>query len=352
MSYLDTTMSIPTPLASFRQQRGWSQAALAERSGVSRTEISAIETGRLAPSVAVALRLAAVFNETVETLFRTPSRSATIDWAWEQQAGDRRCWWGSVDGRLLAYPIEHTAAGSIPHDDDTSPQEARPDRTLIMAGCDPLAGLLVHEMGARHGIRVVPLLRSSAEALDLLRRGLVHVAGLHFTDAGGRSTNHLRVKSILGSGYRLLHQVQWESGIAVVATRKERTADALLRANVRWVNREEGSAARQAFDLLLASRRKPSGYSHVVRDHRAVAATISSGWADAGICVKPAAADAQLRFIPLLQEAYELCVSDALLDDPRVSALVMTLQTTWYRRLLAGVPGCVSRDTGSVRLVA
>jgi hypothetical protein len=34
--------------------------------------------------------------------------------------------------------------------------------------------------------------------------------------------------------------------------------------------------------------------------------------------------------------APELCVSDALLDDPRVSALVMTLQTTWYRRLLAG----------------
>jgi molybdate-binding protein len=221
-----------------------------------------------------------------------------------------------------------------------------------MAGCDPLAGLLVHEMGTRHGIRVVPLLRSSAEALDLLRRGLAHVAGLHLTDASGRSTNHLSVKSVLGSGYRLLHQVQWESGIAVVGTRKERSADALLRANVRWVNREEGSAARRAFDLLLASRRKPSGYSHIVRDHRAVAATISSGWAEAGICVKPAAAEAQLRFIPLLKEVYELCVPDALLDDPRVSALVMTLQTTWYRRLLAGIPGCVSRDTGSVRLVA
>jgi molybdate-binding protein len=54
----------------------------------------------------------------------------------------------------------------------------------------------------------------------------------------------------------------------------------------------------------------------------------------------------------LLTEAYELCVADALLGDPRVSALVTTLQTAEYRRLLAGIPGCVSRETGSVRLVA
>jgi molybdate-binding protein len=215
-----------------------------------------------------------------------------------------------------------------------------------------MAGLIVHEMAARHGIRVVPLLRSSGEALDLLRRGLVHVAGLHLTDAAGQPANHQSVKATLGGGYRLLHQMQWETGIAVVGSRTERTAEALLRANVRWVNREEGSAARRAFDTLLASRRRPSGYSHVVRDHRAVAATISSGWAEAGICVKPAAADARLRFIPLLQEAYELCVPDALLDDARVSALVNTLQGTGYRRLLADVPGCVSRETGSIRLVA
>jgi DNA-binding XRE family transcriptional regulator len=45
-------------LAQHRVTRGWSQAELAEASAVSRTEISAIETERLVPSVAVALRLA------------------------------------------------------------------------------------------------------------------------------------------------------------------------------------------------------------------------------------------------------------------------------------------------------
>ena len=349
---MSTSTLPPNSLASIRRQRGWSQAALAERGGVSRTEVSAIETGRLVPSVAVALRLAGALNESVETVFKSAAAQEPAAWAWTGDSADPRCWWSAVGDRVLAYPVENTAAGSIPHDEVSSPQLAQPGRTLIMAGCDPMAGLIVHEMAARHGIRVVPLLRSSGEALDLLRRGLVHVAGLHLTDAAGRPANHLSVKATLGSGYRLLHQMQWETGIAVVGARTERTAEALLRANVRWVNREEGSAARRAFDALLASRRRPSGYSHVVRDHRSVAATISSGWAEAGICVKPAAADARLRFIPLLQEAYELCVPDTLLDDARISALVTTLQGAGYRRLLADVPGCVSRDTGSVRLVA
>ena len=57
--------------------------------------------------------------------------------------------------------------------------------TLVMAGCDPLVALLAQAIGARHDVRVLPLLRSSTEALALLKQGLVHVAGVHFTDASG-----------------------------------------------------------------------------------------------------------------------------------------------------------------------
>ena len=64
---------------------------------------------------------------------------------------------------------------------------------------------------------------------------------------------------------------------------------------------------------------------------------MSSGWAEAGICVKPAAAEAHVRFIPLHKEAYELCVADDQFDDPRIQALVATLQSTAYRRLIADV---------------
>src|SRR5215471_4972578 len=177
-------------VAQCRQVRGWSQALLAERSGVSRTEISAIETGRLVPSVAVALRLATALGESVEAVFAAKAKpTPTMPWAWAPATQDARCWWASVNGKVLAYPVENTAAGSIPHDRIIPSKDLvsgpRPDRTLVIAGCDPLVGLLAHEMAARHGIRVLPLLRSSGDALDLLRQGLVHVAGIHLTDAAG-----------------------------------------------------------------------------------------------------------------------------------------------------------------------
>jgi molybdate-binding protein/DNA-binding XRE family transcriptional regulator len=350
-------VSSPNALATHRADRGWSQAVLAEKSAVSRTEVSAIETGRLVPSVAVALRLAAALGVSVEAMFGQVAEPRAIAWAWEPSTSDLRRWSAKVGDRVLAYPVEDTAVGSLPHDPAPGPALSgakalsRPERTLVVAGCDPLAGLIVHEMRSQHGVRVVPLIRSSSRALELLRHGLVHVAGIHFTDAAGHAMNDRLVRSTLGPGYRLVHQLRWDTGIALAGTRTERTTSALLRAKVRWVNREEGSAARRAFDRLLDSRHRPVGYDHVVTGHRAVAATVSSGWAEAGVCVKPVAADAGLRFMSLQQEAYELCVADALTDDPRVVALIETLQSLGYRHQIEGTPGCTARETGHVRSV-
>lgn len=353
-------MSHPSRLAQLRQRRGWTQAELAECAGASRAEISAIETGRLVPSVAVALRVAAALGEPVEAVFAMAGEPETIQWAWPAPAADPRVWQASVGGRRLLFPVELTAAGAIPHDGlargDSlhlvGSDASTPERTLVVAGCDPLVGFLVRALAAARGIRLLPLLRSSAQALDLLRRGLVHAAGVHYTDARGHGANDDVVRRTLGPGYRLIHQLRWDAGIAVWPQRRERTPRALLRAGVRWVNREEGSAARSVFDALLAARRRPSGYHHVVRDHRAVAATVSSGWAEAGLCVRPAAAEARLGFIPLQQEAYELCVAEAQLDDPRLRALLAVLQSSAYRRWLADVPGCSARDAGDLRTVA
>ncbi len=311
------------------------------------------------PSVAVALKVAMALEETVEAVFGTGGRHAPLDWAWPCATADRRVWYASVNGRRLLFPVEPTAAGAIPHDGradgDTLHlpgfEATTPERTLVVAGCDPLVGFLVRELAA-HGIRVLPLLRSSGRALDLLRRGLVHAAGLHYTDADGHSANDDVVRATLGSGYRLVHQLRWDAGIAVWPQRRERTPRALLRAGVRWVNREEGSAARRVFDTLLAARRRPDGYDRVVGDHRAVAATVSSGWAEAGLCVKPAAEEARLGFIPLQQEAYELCVAEARLDDPRIRALIAVLHSSTYRQWIADVPGCHTRETGDLRTVA
>lgn len=48
---------------------GWSQAALAERLGVSRQTVNAILTGRYDPSLPLAFRISAVFGLPIEELF-------------------------------------------------------------------------------------------------------------------------------------------------------------------------------------------------------------------------------------------------------------------------------------------
>ncbi|HXH35973.1 MAG TPA: helix-turn-helix transcriptional regulator [Plantibacter sp.] len=52
-----------------RQERGWSQGALAEALGVSRQTVNALETGRYDPSLPLAFRLAALFACRIEELF-------------------------------------------------------------------------------------------------------------------------------------------------------------------------------------------------------------------------------------------------------------------------------------------
>lgn len=56
-------------IAELRAERAWTQADLAQRVGVSRQSINAIETGKFDPSLPVAFRLATLFELAVEEIF-------------------------------------------------------------------------------------------------------------------------------------------------------------------------------------------------------------------------------------------------------------------------------------------
>jgi len=53
-----------------RAKKNWTQAELAKHIGVSRQGLNSIETGKFVPSTLLALRMAKVFNTTVEILFQ------------------------------------------------------------------------------------------------------------------------------------------------------------------------------------------------------------------------------------------------------------------------------------------
>ena len=57
-----------------RAERSWSQSELAERLGVSRQSVNAIETGKYDPSLPLAFRIAELFGLIIEEVFTSPTQ--------------------------------------------------------------------------------------------------------------------------------------------------------------------------------------------------------------------------------------------------------------------------------------
>jgi molybdate-binding protein/DNA-binding XRE family transcriptional regulator len=339
-----------TRVKMFRQQRGWSQEELAQRAGISRAAVSAIEIRRLVPSVAAAIALATTLDCRVEDLFGTgSSEKEQKTWAWQPTQELCRFWHAQVGGRHVLFPVEATVAGVIPHDGICQNGLSKlsgnvlPENTLVMASCDPAAGLLANEFARTSGFRLLVLHRSSSQSLELLRRGFVHVAGLHLATTKNEDGNAVAAKSALGIGYSLLRIGTWQEGVAVGSGVSASSLQSLLRSRVRWVGREPGSGARQCQDELLRNRPQPR---RLAKDHRGVAEAIQCGWADAGVCVRLACEEAGLRFIKVRDEAYDLCFPTEQENDPRLRALFQAVRSVNYRKWLSELPGYDCRFGG------
>jgi len=341
------------PVQARRLARQWSQADLAERAGISRAAVSAIEGERLSPSVATALALAREFDCSVEELFgrSAPVKTHGPEWAWTPRAESTRYWEAEIAHRRLLYPVEATTFNPIPHDGIWQNGVLRDsgstaDMTLVMACCDPAAGLLAAEYARASGFRLLVFPRGGRTALELLRQRLVHVAGLHFStdDAPGRNAETVRAQ--LGAECQLLRLAKWETGIALASEDRSRSMESVARRRLRWAAREPGSAARECLDELLG-RRQFTGRQ--VDGHSAVAEAVRAGWAEAGVCVRFSAAEAGLNFLPVRTETLDLCFPIAFQHDPRIQALVRLLRSRACRQLISELPGYDARETGEIQ---
>ena len=62
-------MNVRNDLRERRAERAWSQGDLAEKLGVSRQTVNAIETGKYDPSLELAFRIARLFKTRIEDVF-------------------------------------------------------------------------------------------------------------------------------------------------------------------------------------------------------------------------------------------------------------------------------------------
>lgn len=331
-------------LREHRLRRGWSQAELARRAGLSRAGVSAAETGRLVPSTVAALALARALGVRVEELFALGAGGhAEPEWAWSPLDVAAPSWTARVGERLLRFPAEPTLVGALPVDADA----AEAERTVVLAGCDPAVGLLADALRRDAGLRLLPLSRASGRALELLAAGAVHLAGVHLGD------NEREVRARLGPGHALVRVATWDEGLALRPALGLRSVRAALGADLRWVGREEGSGARRCLERLFAegggARELPR---HLARDHAGVAEAIRGGWAEAGVCVRLCAEQVGLDFHVLEREAYDLVTTAALLETPPVRAALAAIRSLGFRRQLRALAGYDADAAGDLREVS
>lgn len=362
IAYDDRIMSRPQAFGNrvkaLRAAQGWSQAELAQRAGISRAGVSAIEADRLVPSVAAALALARVLQSSVEEIFggQKALGGASFPWAWEPGAPNCRFWAAEVAGQGWRFPAESDVLILHAHDGVASPGTVLPgpfaasERTLVIATCDPAARWLAQEYERQTGFRMLVLGRSSQQALELVNQGQAHAAGIHWADARDPHGNAgAMAKRGMLDDFMLLHVADWEDGLALRRDSGIRSARQAVKSRSRWIGRMPGAGARRCQDHLLGDRKAPS---KVARDHRGVVEAIRAGWADVGVCVRLASEEGRLDFITVSTESYDVCYRASLADDPRLRALQTVVRSAAYRAMLADLPGYDPRRAGELQPIA
>lgn len=362
---------IRVKLADARAASGMSVAELARQTGVSRQTVYAIESGSFIPNTAVALRMAQALGVAVEELFCLPGeepaprpstcRAAVLVGApragapvrLAQTAAGWVCapcraqgyYLASMDGRIVRLLGGRQAEVEVLH-----PGAAA---TVAVAGCDPALGLLASSAQRAGGVNVLLAPVSSRKSIEMLKQGLVRLAGIHLKD---RTTGDWNLpflgRSFPGVDLTVVTFALWQEGLVVAPGNPLglRRIEDLARPGVRFINREKGAGSRALLDrLLLEAGMGPEqidGYENVAGGHLPAAAAVARGEADCCIAASSAARAFGLDFVPFEEERFDLALRSEDLGLPAVRTLMEVLSTASFRRRLAASAGYDTASTG------
>jgi len=370
-------MDVQNNLTELRDKRGITVAKLAASVGVSRQTIYAIESGKYVPNAMVVLKLADVLGVAVEELFRLQSSSPQparveevelLSKDWTARAGQpvALC---RVNGRLIAAPPE-PGTWSLPEADGVlinSRGSAKAsskasvevlgdnwkfDNRVLMAGCDPGASVLVRHL-RRQGVEMVVSYQNSSRSLELLKEGVIHIAGTHIRAEKTGESNLPKIHKMFGEDeVAVFSFALWEEGIAVAPgnPKEIRRIDDFVRPDIRISNRELGAGSRVLLDSLLAREgitgNLVSGYDKIALGHLPSARQVQMGRADYCMNTSAAARVFGLDLVPLVSKRYDLVLYKKHLRLPQIQAVLETLARASFRHELESLGGYDMKTAG------
>jgi molybdate-binding protein len=223
---------------------------------------------------------------------------------------------------------------------------------LRLAGSDdPALDLLLRAAG--NAVAVVPGLRGSVTGLVELARGGADAAAVHLRHARSGRFNDPFVRAALPDERAVLvHLWRREQGLVVAHGNPLGIRGVADLAGRRLAWRAPGTASRLLLErLLLEAGIDPRpGFEDAFDSHLGIAAAVGTGAADAGLAVRAVAHSAQLEWIPVATEPFEL----ALRPDAQAAAapLLDALASTAVHGRLSELPGYDLTASGRTRRAA
>jgi putative molybdopterin biosynthesis protein len=186
-----------------------------------------------------------------------------------------------------------------------------------------------------------------------IKNGNCHMAGSHLLDPETGEYNFPYIHTYLnGMEVRVIHLVWREQGLFVQRgnPKKVKGLDDLLRKDITFINRQKGSGTRILLDhTLKVLSLKPDqirGYEKEEFTHMAVASTVASGIADAGLGILPAAKAMNLDFIPIAKERYDVIIPSIYFEDEKVQKVIETIRSDDFKRMVSQMGGYDVSRTG------
>ena len=339
-------MTAESRLRERRLECGLTQTELANRAGVSRQLVAAVETGHNTPAVDAALRLARALATNVEALF-TETVAEVVAALGGRVRDGALLRVGRVADQLVAAELaDHGIAGASWAKPDGVVQAGKlhlfpgaAPAGIVIAGCDPALGVaeaLLHGLGP---CSLLAISASTGTALRALKRGHVHAAVVHGIPSELPKPPVPVVR---------WHLARWQVGLATAPTVPGDSLEAVLHGDTPIAQRDTAAASQQAFERASAKagitqpRSGPRATGHI--DAARIAATVNG----AAVTTEAAARAFDLRFLALEDHTVEIWLAERWLDHPGADALVGLLASTAFTQRVApfggyDLAGCGSR---------
>lgn len=343
--------SVSDRIQALRVARGWSQTELANRAGVTRQLVGALEAGRHTPNVAAALGLARALGASVEDLFASRG-DQTVDVLDNPQpagtpvrvvrVGDRAV--TVADAHGVDGPEAWGIADAVTGIEAVSWLPGGVAADLLIAGCDPIIGILSGVV-ERSGHRMIGVHASTGRSVEALAGGRVHGILVH------ARSDDLPTPPVPVRRWRV---ASWQVGLGASSSRRTAPSiDELATRRHKVVQRDTGAGTQRALDRALRDAGAEQALPGPVGSgHIDVARRVSYGGVAAGVLMEAAAFAFGLRFTPLEQHAVELWIAEDWATLPAVVALLGVLNSEALiarSRLLGGYDptGCGTQVVAS-----